>query len=456
MQFKTPFILSTLTIGALFSSVALADEPVYPPCNGNFGITYPQRCTPQQPQPVIIEVPDEAFAPAPDYAPAPPPAPEPAPAPAQGPCYETQAPQPPATPYYKQPYKQPYKSYYPAQAWKDSRSRFGNPERSRELGVRTLAGDGFGGSLYFRTHRNTSQLGLEISYDAVDIAQAAQVSLVGYTKHKGFLQPYGFVGGGLALNSERGSFQAGLGADLVLTPRLSVNADVRYMSIPGNDFFLEDCLDCFFFDDGFEGTVASVGLGWKLGALGTPAASVFQGQPLRSRYQVAQAGYQARYNSQGGLLASRFNNPKGGPNNRVRELGVRSIIDLDFGDMDGGGLYYKTYKDGGRLGVEISADSFTEATLGQAALLGFLNPNGIVRPYGVAGIGMNFENGFPTSEGGFGVDVSLSNRLSINSDLRVISGTGPSAVECFEGGACGEPTFGFTSTIGSVGLSWKY
>jgi opacity protein-like surface antigen len=466
---KKHFVFSAITLSSLFASVALADEPVYPPCNGNFGITYPNRCTPQPPTP---DIPDEAFAPAPEVvfevAPIQAPVQQ---TPAQAPCAETS----PVPPLY-QPNRLGQGLGRLSGGAPIKFGLFQNSNRVREVGARSIVGDGYGGSVYFRTHRQESRLGLELSVDAIDEVTLTQASIVAYSKRKyqGVIKPFAFVGGGAYVDTPGFSFQAGIGADVKLTQRLSLNVDARYLvaeEAGGGVVYEADCFDCYYSTQSFEGALMSMGLSWKFGAVDTQEKTLFQGKllgstasafkslslsPNQTRPGFSQRGNQPQASAptQGGLFKSRAPLRSSG---LAREVGVRSFTDLDSGGEGGGGVYAKISRQNGRFGVEASLDAISADILMQTALLGYLNPKGIIRPYGLLGVGTEVNSGEITAQWGAGVDVAITKKVSLTADLRGIEGDGTfTTVDCDANGFCSD-SFDYLSVfVGSFGAGYKF
>jgi hypothetical protein len=543
---KKLFVFSAMTVSSLFASVALADEPAYPPCNGNYGITYPNRCTPQPQPPPPPVIPDEAFAAEPDSAvifvevqPIQAPQPQPTPE-AQIPCTEAK-PQPSL--YQQKP------AYRPLNTWaaQGKIGLFQNANRVREVGIRSMGSDGGeGGSGYFRTHRTNSRVGIELSIDGIDDVLLTQASLVGYSKREGIIKPFAFVGGGLYADVPGYSFQTGVGADINLTQRLTLNFDARYLvADEANTTYyaqesINNCFDCGYdYEQSFDGGIVSMGFGWKFGALGKQEKTLFQGRmmgstanafkssastgfatapaaksawPNQSLYTYSQryakhvsddriapwnqsramaswnqpqgqgapvlnvpsiapwnqSRTMASWNQpqsaapkQGGLLQSGFKSGLKSPLDSygfVREIGIRSFSDLGDGGSDtGGGLYFKTYRNNGRIGGEVSLDAIGSDTLAQATMLGYLNPKGTVRPYGLLGVGAEISSSEYTAQWGAGVDVSITNRFSLTADLRGIEGSGTyTEVDC-DAGFCGDDSFSYISAfVGGLGVGYKF
>ena len=482
------FVFSAITLSSLFASVAFADEPVYPPCNGNYGITYPNRCTPTPPTP---NIPDEAFAAAPDVVieVAPLQAPERVQTPAQTPCAETS----PVPPVY-QPNRLGQSMGLGRFGAGSAQGKFGlfqSSTRVREVGARSMTGDGYGGSVYFRTHRNESRLGLELSVDAVDNVSLTQASIVAYSKYQGVIKPFAFVGGGAYIETPGFSFQAGVGADVNITQRLTLNVDARYLAAEeiGGNVSYQDCFDCFYSDNSFDGALFSMGLGWKFGALGKQEKTLLQGKLLGSTASLFKTStmkgfswpnqskytYSQRWNQPGiGWNSSKYvaawNQPKtagsrpglfrpsasAGSSNFVREVGVRSFTDLNYGGEGGGGLYVKTYRDGGRLGGEASLDSIGSNLLAQGSLLGYLNPKGTIRPYGILGVGSELTSGNPTLQWGAGLDIAIAKHMSLSADLRGIEGS-VADVPVTDGSLCIDYCYSSSSSfVGGFGVGYKF
>jgi hypothetical protein len=486
---KRLFVFSVLTAGSLTASVAAAQQP---PCTGNFGITYPNRCAPPTPTP---DIPDEAFAPAPDvYV-------EVAPAPVVQPVAQAPAPCAEAKPM-------PAPLYQPRLGqWASQGKLFDNPNRIREVGVRSLSGDGYGASAYLRTRRANSRLGLEASIDAVDAVSMTQLSLLAYTRPVGSIKPYGFVGAGAYIETPGYSAQAGFGAEMNLTPRVTINMDIRYLvaeeaGVYAYDDYAPDCFDfdCYYNDNSFEGALVSVGLGYKFGAINNTEKTLFRGNLLRqsaatgfsSRSTPAQTNqpgkytYSTRWNQgfawNNSRYLARWNQPpqaaqapaqapsatqqpwrlgsslRGGSlgNGLTKEVGARSYIDMAYGDSDGGGLYFKTQRDNGRLGGEVSLDFFGDTVLGQGALLGYLNPRGVVKPYGLLGAGINIGAEEGTVQWGAGVSADVGKRVSLSGDVRGIEGGGTYSFECDADGFCYDNYDYFNTVVGSVGVGVKF
>jgi hypothetical protein len=182
------------------------------------------------------------------------------------------------------------------------------------------------------------------------------------------------------------------------------------------------------------------------------------GLGLRSRYNAS--GYQRP--RLGGLLQNRrAENPAQG-NSRGIELGVRGNQESDSfetGSLQfGGGLYLRAHQRGGqqRLALELSADIVENELLGLGALMLYLNPQGIVKPFALGGGGVSFDSESPIWQAGAGVDVMISPRFTVSADLRGLEATNNRLeLECDNTG-CFE-TFEFSSyLIGNVGIARKF
>jgi hypothetical protein len=180
-------------------------------------------------------------------------------------------------------------------------------------------------------------------------------------------------------------------------------------------------------------------------------------------------GLRGRYNASvyqrprlGGLLQNRRAENTTQDNRLGIELGLRGNQEADNFETGspqfGGGLYLRAHQRGGqqRLALELSADAVENDILGLGALMLYLNPKGIIKPFALGGGGISLSSESPVWQVGAGVDLEISQRFTISADVRGIeSTTGQSSFEC-DDTECFE-TFEFSSyIIGNVGIARKF
>lgn len=396
----------TYLAGAL-TSLALLHAPTADAqaCReGDFGMVFPNPCLPAQPQPPVVSSGDEAAEAAgfigeeDEIAPAPAPAPAPA-------AYD----------------------YTPALVKLNHA-----PMRTRQLGIRSqsllIDGDALStAGVFLRVPR--AKFVWEIEGYAGGGAQGssiagASLSVLKYRQAKNPRSSwYWLAGAGVASGFLSGSnngcidglcdsyFESseahlGIGADYRLG-RVTLSSDIRAGA----------------FIDGESLLSTNLGLAWdRAGRAGSRMSALSPYRPAYARLIAPRASRPA---------TSRATNQSG------RELGFRLISGED-GDSAGVGAYLRSHR--GRSAFELSIDamsastdfafsslegpSVADLTTGMGSLVRYLNPNGVVRLYGTAGLGLSASATLGTlgiaGQAGVGADMNLGQRYVLNVDARAL------------------------------------
>lgn len=157
--------------------------------------------------------------------------------------------------------------------------------------------------------------------------------------------------------------------------------------------------------------------------------------------------YNGGYNYNNGYSRRAYRRQEAQTSNSSLELGARLIQDSANFEV-GAGLYLRAHQRTGsqRFAVELSADATESSLLTQGAVMAYLNPLGVVKPFGLLGGGLEVQTGSTTAQAGVGLDLDLFPRFTLTGDVRVVE----SVSGCFD---CGKPS---EFLLGNVGISRKF
>jgi opacity protein-like surface antigen len=189
-------------------------------------------------------------------------------------------------------------------------------------------------------------------------------------------------------------------------------------------------------------------------------APVVQTQQPAPRYGYG-FGFRARYNASYGYQQqptywqTRRAEAATPDYGRGLELGVRGVQD-ESGEV-GAGLYLRAHQKGGqqRLALELSADAVGDELLGQGAGMLYLNPNGFIKPFGLLGGGLALSTGETVAQAGIGLDLELTQRLTVTGDVRAVESVVGTGVKCLDA-QCLETTESASFLLGNIGISRKF